>query len=103
MLGFFDLKNGVTPDAFSRAFADMAEHLKDKGLLENWAFLQRQEHEGYDASPPPQTYIVEMIFGSGEQAQNCWDYIEKNPRHELHWSVNRKVTNSRFALYEEYR
>lgn len=102
MLGIFDLKAGETPQDFHRAFADMARHLHAQRLLESWLYLTRSEHPGYDRSPPKQTHLVEMVFTSSNQARACWDYLEADPLHPLHRAMNRKVENTRFALYQAH-
>ena len=72
------------------------------GLLESWAVFSRHPHSGYDAMPPDQSCLVEMHFKNPTQAQACYDYVEadQEPLRSLHRTMNKKVTDTIFALYE---
>ncbi len=103
MLGFVDLKPDVTEAAFRTAFDDFSQGLVDRALATGWELTRRRPHHGYDSTPPPQTWLLTVIFKDADQAEACWDYIEARdvgfaPQHD---NLIRQVTNATFALYDD--
>ena len=100
MHGFFDLKDGVNEGEFQRSFELFSAHLKELGMLVSWRFMQHQEHQGYNADPPTTRFYVLNEFTDMQQAEQCWDYVEKNdePLKSLHSAVFSKIRNSSFFL-----
>lgn len=103
MLGFVDLKPGVTEQAFRAAFDLFSTGLIERDLATGWELTRRHPHHGYDSTPPPQTWLLTTLFRNVDQAEACWDFIEA--RHAdfapLHDNLNRQVTNATFALYDD--
>ena len=103
MLGFVDLKPDVTEATFRTAFDLFSQGLVDRDLATGWELTKRHPHHGYDSTPPAQTYLLTVLFKDATQAEACWDYIEgRNAEFApLHDNLNRQVTNSTFALYDD--
>ena len=103
MLGFVDLKSGVTEAAFHTAFDAFSQGLIDRNLATGWELTRRHPHHGYDSAPPSQVWLLTTLFRDAEQAEACWDFIEA--RHAdfapLHDDLNRQVANAAFALYDD--
>lgn len=105
MLGFVDLKSGVTEAAFRTAFDAFSQGLIDRELATGWELTRRRPHHGYDSTPPAQAWLLTTLFRDAEQAEACWDYIEARPADfaPLHDNLNRQVTNVAFALYDDVK
>ena len=103
MLGFVDLKPDVTEAAFRAAFDLFSAGLVERDLSTGWRLSRRHPHHGYDSSPPTQTWLLATLFRDADQAEACWDFIEARDANfaPLHDTLNRKVTNATFALYED--
>jgi hypothetical protein len=103
MLGIFNLVPTESMPRYRAAFEAFSQHLYEVELLESWAVFSRHPHNGYDAMPPDQSCLVEMHFKDSIQAQACYDYVEadQEPLQSLHRTMNKKVTNTIFALYEK--
>lgn len=101
MLGFVDLKPGVTEAAFRTAFDAFSQGLVDRKLASGWALTHRRPHHGYDSTPPSQAWLLTVQFSDANQAEACWDYIEAGSADftPLHVTLNQQVTNAAFALY----
>ncbi len=104
MFGIFTLREGVQIVEFFDAFNAFGEHLRNQGYASAWRFMSHEAHEGYDARPPSQPFLVEVCFESRDQAQRCWDYVEKDeePLRSLHRNVNRRTIDTHFALYRSF-
>ena len=51
MLGFVDLKPGVTEEGFRAAFDHFSEGLVDRDLATGWELTRRHPHHGYRHGP----------------------------------------------------
>ena len=102
LLGFFDLKPGVTEAAFHDAYAAFGAHLVETGYATGWASAARSPHDGYDVAPPRQHMLTEVRFSDRRQALAAWDYIASRAPavSRLHDAVTCKVANADFTLYE---
>ena len=100
MHGMFDLKDGIQEGEFRQSFDLFSQHLCEKELALTYRFMRHQAHDGYNADPPAMQYYVAVEFVDTDQAERCWDYIQKNsaPVHSLHTAVFSKIQNSRFFL-----
>lgn len=103
MLGFVDLKPDETDKAFRVAFDLFSQGLIDRGFATGWELTKRRPHHGYDSTPPPQTWLLTVLFKDADQAGACWDFIEARDAKfaPLHDNLNRQVTNATFALYDD--
>lgn len=103
MQGFVDLKPSMTEAAFRTAFDVFSQGLCDRNLATGWELTQRRPHHGYDSTPPPQVWLLTVLFNDADQTESCWDFIEaRDPNFApLHDGLNRQVTNATFALYDD--
>jgi len=100
MHGLFDLKDGVEEGEFCQDFELFSNHLRDVRLVVGGRFMRHQAHDGYNAREPSTEYYVSVEFVDMDQAEACWDYVEKNdePLKTLHGAVFSKIRNSAFFL-----
>jgi len=104
MHGLFDLKPGITADAYGAAFEAFCRHLKDQGYVADWRFMRRAPHQGYDRNPPGSGFYVSIDFPDREAAEECYRYVaaDAEPLRTLHRTMNSKVvpTTTQFFLFE---
>jgi hypothetical protein len=104
MHGLFDLKPGITAEAYGAAFEAFCRHLKDQGYVTDWRFMRRAPHPGYDRNPPESGFYVGIDFPDRETADECYRYVaaDAEPLRTLHRTMNSKVvpTTTCFFLFE---
>jgi hypothetical protein len=100
MHGLFDMMDNVGEVQFQESFDQFSERLKANSMVLNCRFMRHQDHDGYNAEPPPTKYYVSVEFSDMDAAEQCWDYIQENkePIKSLHTAVFSKIQNSRFFL-----
>jgi hypothetical protein len=105
MHGLFDLKPGITADAYGAAFEALCRHLKEQGYVADWRFMRRAPHRGYDRNPPEVGFYVSIDFPGRDKAEECYRYVaaDAEPLRTLHRTMNSKVvpTTTQFFLFEE--
>lgn len=103
MHGLFDLRDGIGKQEFREAFDAFGAHLRSVGVAEAWRYMERAPHAGYDAGPPKTEFYVAVEFADRQQAECCWDYVERDelPIQSIHRAVNSKVTNASFFLMRD--
>lgn len=100
MFGTFNLRADTDLGTFKSAFDAMCEHLQQMGFVHSWRMWERVYHQGYDASFPTTSIILEVCFYNEAASQECWDYIQSRttPIDSLHTCVTRQVTDTHFVL-----
>lgn len=100
MHSLFDLEEHCSATDFQYFLKDFTEHLLDQDLLVSSRFMQRQAHEGYNATAPQVPYYLAIEFSDMTQAQACWEYMESDiePIKNLHTKITSSICNSSFFL-----
>jgi hypothetical protein len=96
-----DLKPGVSDIAFAEGVARYMEHLRDRGLMENWRLTRRK----LGLSPPDfGEFHLMMEVRDLAQLDRAFDRVSERsePTEGFHFGVNSLVQNARFALYRDF-
>ena len=98
---FFDLKPGVKDVEFARAMGRYMEHLKSHGLIEGWRLTRRKL--GLGPSEIGEFHIV-METRNMAQLDEAFQHVSsrREPVEGVHFDVNSKVQNLKFALYRDF-
>ena len=105
MHGYFEIGDAVSEGDFKQAFDSFSLHLREMDYVQNWTFMRRKPHDGYDNRSPNGPFSVSIDFADMATAQACYDYVAANnePLRSLHRAVFSKVVKSTtsFVLLEE--
>jgi hypothetical protein len=98
---WFDLKPGVRDVAFARDMARFMGHLKERGLIESWRLARRKLGLG-----PADLGEFHVVMQTRDLAQldAAFNHVatRREPVESVHFGVNGKVQNARFALYRDF-
>lgn len=104
MLSSFDLKAGVTVEAFQAANTRFAEYMREHGLLESIGPVgRRHKHPVMDTDEREQTYYFITTFVDQAQCDASAAFImaRREPGWGIHLAVIEKVENSVFVCWED--
>ncbi|MEM7427657.1 MAG: DUF6614 family protein [Pseudomonadota bacterium] len=105
MLSRFDLKPGVSIEAFSQEYSTLVEQMRAKGLVSSTGQIGRREADtpmDTDADDAPEYYVV-MSFADREQLDRSYAYLTDTSANQAtsHPAVNRSVTNHVFTCWQD--
>jgi hypothetical protein len=98
---WFDLKPGVRDTEFARDMAHYMGHLMERGLIENWRLTRRKL--GLGPADLGEFHIV-METRDLAQLDAAFNHVatRRDPVESVHFGVNAKVRNAKFALYRDF-
>ncbi|HUO98307.1 MAG TPA: DUF6614 family protein [Rhizomicrobium sp.] len=98
---WFDLKPGVGDMEFAGAMARYMDHLKERGLIEGWRLTRRKL--GFGPRELGEFHIV-METKNLAQLEEAFAHVasRREPVESVHFGVNSKVQNPKFALYRDF-
>ena len=105
MLSCFDLKEGVTIEAFKDSLNQFTELMQEMDLVDSIGMLcQRQKHPIMDTDTErDQQYYFMMNFRNRAQCDLAVEQIKlkKEPGETFHNSIISKISNEVFICWEE--
>lgn len=98
---FFDAKLGVRDTELAEAIDVYMAYLKDNGLIEGWSLTRRKfgfSPEGFGE------FHLDMQTRDLAQLDAAFRHVARrsDPSESVHFAVNSKVANTKFALYRDF-
>jgi hypothetical protein len=98
---FCTLKDGASDLAFARALANWLEHLKAKGMIENWRLMRRKLGLGPDDLGEFHIMIETVSLAALDEAFSL-AASRTGEAETLHYEVTRNIKSVKFALYRDF-
>jgi hypothetical protein len=99
--GWADLKPGVNDLEFAAAFRAFMEHLKTRGLIEGYRLTRRKLGLGPDVLGE---FHFMLEVNDLAQLEAAFQLVSTRAGEveSVHFDLNSRVTNLRFALYRDF-
>ena len=105
MLSCFDLKEGITIEAFQESNRRFTMHMQESGLVESVGPVgRRQRHPIMDTDEERnQEYFFIMTFVDQDQCDQAVNYIQSHtePGDTIHDSISSKIENYVFICWQD--